>query len=157
MGLAVDALSWIFLGSGSLVLLAATWGILRMPTFYTRVHAASVNETLGSGLLLTGLALQSEGNWELIIKLFLIAAFQAFTGPIAAHALSRAAYLYGLEPGQYSRIRPLRGRAGKRQREDDFDQDDNALENGPGDDGASQRGSRDSKVRGNRGAKPSPS
>jgi hypothetical protein len=34
-------------------------GLLRMPDFYTRMHAASVTETLGAGLILLGLMLQA--------------------------------------------------------------------------------------------------
>jgi multicomponent Na+:H+ antiporter subunit G len=34
-------------------------GLLRMPDFYTRMHAASVTETLGAGLMLLGLMLHA--------------------------------------------------------------------------------------------------
>lgn len=95
-------LSWIFLLSGSLVLLSATVGILRMPSFYTRMHAASVNETLGTGLILLGLASHAWGNWEVLLKLGMILVFTVLTAPMATHALARAAYLYGIRPNSES-------------------------------------------------------
>ena len=68
MALMIEVLSWLLLGAGSLTLIAAATVILRMPTFYTRMHAASVNETLSPGLILSGLALQAGGNVEIILK-----------------------------------------------------------------------------------------
>lgn len=103
MALILDIASWVVLCLGSLVLVAAALVIVRMPTFYTRLHAASVNETLGPGLILLGLVLQSDGNIEVILKLVLILAFLVLTGPIAGHALAKAALDNGLLPGKLRR------------------------------------------------------
>ena len=105
MAIILDALSWVLLLSGSGVLVGTVIVILRMPTFYTRLHAASVNETLGPGLILMGLALQAGGNWEVIIKLILILVFLVLTGPVASHALAKAALDNGVLPGQLKRNR----------------------------------------------------
>lgn len=105
MALVVEVLSWIFLISGSVVLVATAFVIVRMPTFYTRLHAASVNETLGPGLILIGLALQTHGNVEIILKLALVLIFLVLTGPVAAHALAKAALDNGVLPGKVRRDR----------------------------------------------------
>ena len=69
----------------------------RSKDFYTRVHAASVTDTLGVGFILLGLALQA--GWTLVaVKLGFIALLIFFTSPAATHALARAALGRGLAP-----------------------------------------------------------
>jgi len=72
-------------------------GLLRMPDFYTRMHAASVIETLGAGLILCGLLLQA-GFTLVGAKLLMIGLLIFFASPTASHALARAALLRGLKP-----------------------------------------------------------
>jgi multicomponent Na+:H+ antiporter subunit G len=85
-----DLLGWLALLGGVAFALIGSVGLLRMPDFYTRLHAASITDTLGAGLILFGLMLQS--GWTLAsVKLLLILLLMWFTGPIATHALSRAA------------------------------------------------------------------
>ncbi len=62
-----------------------------MPDFYTRLHAAGLTDTMGAGLLLGGLLLQTGFNFA-GVKLVLVAAFVIFTSPVATHALINAAY-----------------------------------------------------------------
>ena len=59
MSAAIDIASWVLLVVGGLFCIVGGIGLLRMPDFYTRVHAASVTDTLGVGLILFGLALQA--------------------------------------------------------------------------------------------------
>ncbi|GAB4243651.1 MAG: monovalent cation/H(+) antiporter subunit G [Thermoleophilia bacterium] len=83
--------------SGVFFLAVAVIGILRLPDFYTRVHAVGKGDTLGAMLVLTGLALYN--GFELnSAKLLLMLGFVALANPAAAHALSRAALRSGLEP-----------------------------------------------------------
>jgi multicomponent Na+:H+ antiporter subunit G len=97
MSTALDAASWILLLAGGLACLVSGIGVLRMPDFYTRVHAASVNDTLGAGLVLLGLLLQA--GWTLVAaKLVVIGLLIFFTSPAATHALAKAALGRGLEP-----------------------------------------------------------
>lgn len=100
----VDLLSWIALCLGALVVVLSGGAILRLPTFYTRLHAASVNETLGAGLILLGLALQAGGRWDVVTKLVLVLLFLVLTSPLSAHALARAARSAGIETGEYRRL-----------------------------------------------------
>jgi len=87
----IDVLSWIFLSGGAAFLLIGAIGALRFPDFYTRLHAVSVCDTLGAGLVLVGLMLQ--GGLSLVtVKLLLMFYFLMFTGPTAVHALAQAAW-----------------------------------------------------------------
>ena len=54
-----DFLSVLFLATGAFFCLVGGIGLVRMPDFFTRVHAASVTETLGAGLVLLGLILKA--------------------------------------------------------------------------------------------------
>lgn len=97
MSLVIDALSWACLVAGGLFCAVGALGLLRMPDFYTRMHAASVTDTLGAGLILLGLILQA-GVTLVAAKLVMIGLLLFFTGPVAAHALSKAAMMRGLAP-----------------------------------------------------------
>ena len=70
----------------------------RFPDFFSRMHAASVTDTLGGTLILFGLMLQSGGQMLVLIKLVLIVLFILITSPTASHALAKAALHGGLRP-----------------------------------------------------------
>jgi multicomponent Na+:H+ antiporter subunit G len=93
----LDALSFALLAAGGFFCVVGGIGMLRMPDFYTRMHAASVIETLGAGLILAGLLLQAE---QLLVaaKLLIVGALIFFASPTATHALARAALARGLQP-----------------------------------------------------------
>lgn len=93
----VDIVSGLCLLAGAFFCLVGAWGLLRMPDFYTRVHAASVLETLGADLILLGLVLQA-GLTLVAVKLLLIGLLIFFASPTASHALTRAAMLRGVKP-----------------------------------------------------------
>ncbi|UCF75992.1 MAG: monovalent cation/H(+) antiporter subunit G [Betaproteobacteria bacterium] len=97
MSAVLDILSWLLIGGGGAFCIIGGIGLIRMPDFYTRVHAASVTETLGAGLMLLGLMLQA-GFTLACAKLVLIAVLILFMSPTATHALTRAALLRGLDP-----------------------------------------------------------
>ena len=93
----LDVLSWICLLGGAIFLLIGAIGVLRFPDFYTRLHAVSVCDTLGAGLVLVGLMFQ--GGLSLVtVKLLLIFYFMMFSGPTAVHALAQAALQSKLKP-----------------------------------------------------------
>ncbi len=97
MTVLLDAASWILLVTGGLFCIVGGIGLIRMPDFYTRMHAASVTETLGAGLILLGLLLQA-GFTLNAAKLLMIGLLIFFASPTAGHALARAAMLRGLKP-----------------------------------------------------------
>jgi len=93
----VDLISWILVLCGAFFVLAGGIGALRLPDFYTRIHATTVTDTLGAGSILIGLMLQA-GFTQVSIKLALILFFMFFTGPVAAHVLAKAAMYSGHKP-----------------------------------------------------------
>lgn len=97
MQLLVDGLSWLLLIAGGMFVLISTIGMLRFPDFFTRLHAASITDTLGSLLVLAGLGLQA-GLSLVTVKLLLILFFILFTTPTAAHALAKAALHANMKP-----------------------------------------------------------
>ena len=97
MSVAIDIASWVLLVAGGVFCVVGGIGLLRMPDFYTRVHAASVTDTLGVGFMLLGLMLQA-GLTLITVKLVIIGLLIFFTSPAATHALAKAALGRGLEP-----------------------------------------------------------
>ena len=97
MSTLVDVLSWIFLLAGGAFCVVGALGLVRMPDFYTRVHAAGITDTAGAGLMLLGMMLQA-GLSLIAVKLVMIGLLIFFTSPTATHALAKAARERGLEP-----------------------------------------------------------
>lgn len=73
---------------GAIFHFSAGLGILRMPDVYTRMQAGTKASTLGTILVLTGLAIHHP-SWGL--KLLIIVYFVLMTNPISSHALARTA------------------------------------------------------------------
>jgi multicomponent Na+:H+ antiporter subunit G len=97
MAIAIDLLSLALILAGAFFAIVGMIGVIRMPDFFTRLHAASVTDTLGAGLLCAGLMLQA-GPTLVAAKLLMIVALLFFTGPAITHALAQAALHAGLEP-----------------------------------------------------------
>ena len=97
MGFLLDVASWLALGVGSFFLVAGGIGVLRLPDFYSRLHASGVIDTLGAGLILLGLLLQA-GSFAVAVRLVLIALLLLIAVPTATHALAKSALRGGLEP-----------------------------------------------------------
>lgn len=97
MNLLTDILGWTCLLAGGFVIITGAIGLLRLPDFYTRLHAAGVIDTLGCMLIILGLLFQTGVSFT-GIKLCLIIVFILFTTPTAAHALAKAALHGNLKP-----------------------------------------------------------
>lgn len=97
MGLVLDILSWLALAAGGAFYLIGAIGLNRMPDVFTRIHAVSVSETLGIGLLVLGMLLQA-GFSLVAAKLIFIVLVLWTSGAVASHALSRAALHDGEKP-----------------------------------------------------------
>ena len=95
--LILDVLSWALLLLGGAFVLIGGIGALRLPSFYTRMHAASLTDSMGTILILSGIILQA--GWSLAsMKLIAIMGFLLITGPTASYALANAAWLSGIRP-----------------------------------------------------------
>ncbi len=97
MPIFLDVLSWILLLAGSFFAMVGALGVIRMPDLFTRLHAAGVTDTMGAGLILTGLMFQA-GLTLVTLKLILILGFVWFSSPVSTYALARATLASGQEP-----------------------------------------------------------
>lgn len=96
----MEILTWVLVVSGAFLTIVGSYGAVRLPDLYTRMHAASVTDTLATFLLLAGCAVPvlASGEWLIAIKLFLILVFLWFTSPMASYALAHAAFFDGEKP-----------------------------------------------------------
>lgn len=85
----------ILLLLGSAFVLVSALGLLRMPDFYMRMHAATKAGTLGAGFMLVAAAVFF-GSLGVVVKALAVIAFLLVTAPVAAHVLGRAGYLSGV-------------------------------------------------------------
>ncbi len=97
MTLLLEWTSAIFLLAGSFLCITGGVGLLRMPDFFSRVHAAGVTETLAAPLLLVGLMLQMELSLDLV-KVLMILLFILATNPTATQAMAKATLTGGQKP-----------------------------------------------------------
>ena len=97
MAAVLDIGSWVLLTLGGLSVLIGGIGALRMPNLYTRMHAASVTDSIGAILVILGIMLQA-GLSLATIKLAAILMFLLLTSPTASNALASAALLAGTKP-----------------------------------------------------------
>lgn len=93
----IDWISDICLLLGGILTLTGAVGLLRLPSFYTRLHAASVTESLAATLLIIGIMLDT--GWTLdAAKLLLLILIMVAANPAITHALCRAAAHGGTTP-----------------------------------------------------------
>lgn len=77
---------------GGLLTLVGTFGLLRLKTFYARMHAPTLGTTLGAGcVLLASMLVSSAASDRIVIHELLIAAFLTMTAPVTAILLMRGA------------------------------------------------------------------
>ncbi len=97
MDMLLDILSWALLAGGSFFIIVGNIGLVRMPDLFTRMHAASLVDTLGAGLFIAALMIQ--GGLTLIsVKLLMMLVFVFFASPTASYALANAALSQGVKP-----------------------------------------------------------
>jgi multicomponent Na+:H+ antiporter subunit G len=76
--------------AGSLLLLIAAWGVVRLPDALSRQHAATKAGTLALAVFILGAGLlMPEPDW--IGRLILLMVVLLITLPVASHVLARAA------------------------------------------------------------------
>lgn len=90
-----------FMLMGLFFYLGGTVGILRLPDFYTRLHAAGKLDTLGALAMLFGLALYNMHEFnidtlQVALKIMLAVVFVFIASPTATHAITDAGLVGGL-------------------------------------------------------------
>lgn len=101
MELVINIISGVLIAIGAIFMVGGAIGLIRMPDFYTRLHAASVTDTGGILFIMMGLIVQAVfvfDNPMAAIKLSLVVIFIFFTAPTASHAVAKAALMSKLIP-----------------------------------------------------------
>ena len=93
--LILDIVSGLLLIAGVFFGLSGAVGLFKFPDFFTKVHAASVTDSIAAILILGGLMLQTSFDLN-TAKLFFILMFLMVTSPTASHALAKSARHGGL-------------------------------------------------------------
>lgn len=91
-----NALTIVLAVFGALFFFVGTLGLLRLPDFFARTHAATKCDTIGAGSLLVALAVFNgldASTW----KILALAGLVLISSPTIGHALARAAHRTGLE------------------------------------------------------------
>ena len=52
MDIVIDVLTWLLLVSGAVFSMIGGFGIIRLPEFFSRMHAGGITDTLGAGLII---------------------------------------------------------------------------------------------------------
>ena len=112
----MEVISWVCIVTGSLFVIVGGIGIIRLPDIYSRLHAGGITDTMGAGLILLGLMLQSIQSglteiihgglldglhvepWLVTVKLLMILFFLFVTSPTSCHALASSALAQGVRP-----------------------------------------------------------
>ena len=94
---------------GSLFVLFAAVGMIRMPDTYLRISVTTKAATLGIGLLLMAAAIHS---YEIAIfaKVLVIILFILLTAPVSAHLIGRTSYFSGVKLWKDSVMDDLEGK-----------------------------------------------
>jgi multicomponent Na+:H+ antiporter subunit G len=93
----MNTLASIFVVIGLFFMVVGALGLIRLPDFYTRVHASGKCDTMGEGMMLLGFILY-EGTSLIAVKMFLLVLFIFITSPTAVHAIMNVAHTCGIEP-----------------------------------------------------------
>jgi multicomponent Na+:H+ antiporter subunit G len=85
----------ILSGTGTIFIVLAAIGIMRMPDFYLRLSVTVKATTLGVGMMLVSAAIFF-GEVSTTSKSVSIIFFLILTAPVAAHMIGRASYFTGV-------------------------------------------------------------
>ena len=97
----VDALTAVLVVVGALAALIGSFGVLRLKSFFQRVHAPTLGATLGTWGFTFATALQvSFERGQLYLHALLIAVFIALTAPVTTLFLMRAALFRARRRGE---------------------------------------------------------
>lgn len=90
-----EVVTTVLLALGCVITFSGSYGVLKFPDFYARLHAAGKTDSLAQVLFFVGLALVTP---DLLtqLKLVLVAFILLIAAPTATHAITKAAHLDGL-------------------------------------------------------------
>ena len=91
-----DIIGYILVAIGILFNIFGCIGLVRFPDVYNRLQASTKCVTLGTILLLVGVAFVSASG-PMVAKAIICAVFILLTSPTAAHAIAKGAYASGVQ------------------------------------------------------------
>ncbi|HUS71802.1 MAG TPA: monovalent cation/H(+) antiporter subunit G [Sedimentisphaerales bacterium] len=91
-----DIIGYILIIIGILFDIFGCIGLVRFPDVYNRLQASTKCVTLGTILLLVGVAIVSASG-PMAAKAIICAVFILLTSPTAAHAIAKGAYASGVQ------------------------------------------------------------
>lgn len=94
---------------GTLAILMAAVGLVRMPDIYLRISVTTKAATLGIGLLLIGAAMYFN-DLGITSRVIAIIIFMLLTAPVGAHMIGRASYFTGIKMWKNSIYDDLHGK-----------------------------------------------
>lgn len=98
MDFVIELIVSVFLVSGAIFVFVGSYGLAKLPDFYTRLHAPTKATTLGmSCLLIASMVLVSYQEGYLSLHELLITLFLLITAPITAHMLAKTAMHHKLD------------------------------------------------------------
>jgi len=92
----IDITGYILIIIGILFDIFGCIGLVRFPDVYNRLQASTKCVTLGTFLLLVGVAMISTSG-ALGAKAIICAVFILITSPTAAHAIAKGSHAYGVK------------------------------------------------------------
>ena len=92
----IDIFGYILITVGILFDIFGCIGLVRFPDVYNRLQASTKCVTLGTILLLIGVALIASSG-PISAKAIICAVFILITAPTAAHAIAKGAYASGVK------------------------------------------------------------
>ncbi|MEA1994190.1 MAG: monovalent cation/H(+) antiporter subunit G [Euryarchaeota archaeon] len=102
----IDSVIYILLGIGVFFNGLGSFGLIRFPDVYTRLHAATKCTTFGSIFTSFGVVIYGLHQWHMgstpygVLAIHAVVALLALviTNPTGAHAIARAAHKSGILP-----------------------------------------------------------
>ncbi len=86
---------------GASIVLVGALGLLRLRTFYQRIHGPAITITLGTGsILLASMVYFTASQSRLVVHELIIAAFIMATAPVVSMLIMRAAVYRDLRAGR---------------------------------------------------------
>ncbi|WP_027852737.1 Na+/H+ antiporter subunit G [Marinobacterium litorale] len=117
----VELIICVFLLMGGLFVLLGSFGLLKLPDFYTRLHAPTKATTLGlAGLLIGSMIYFFVNEQRLVVHELLITLFLLITAPVSAHMMAKTALHHKIRVLKRTSGQELTGAARER-REPPFD------------------------------------
>jgi multicomponent Na+:H+ antiporter subunit G len=103
---------FILITLGTIFVLLAAIGLLRMPDLFLRISVTTKAATLGVGLILIGMALYYFET-SITTRAIAIIVFLLLTAPIGAHLIGRASYFVGIPLWKKTLLDDLKGKYNK--------------------------------------------